>query len=583
MRISPTPLHKVGEQSLRSQKKWDVGITLLLWLAPAAFFGLFYFYPLGAIFLESWKAIGETTFNWSRVLQPLGFTIWQAVLSTVLTLLVGLPAAYLFTHFQFPLKSILRGLTSLPFILPTVVAAAAINSLYGPRGWFNLGWMTITGTNVPPIIIVNTLGAILLAHVFYNTAVVIRVTGSAWEKLDSRLPEAARMLGASSWQSFKEVTFPLLLPSILASTLLVFLFDFTSFGVILLLGGPGFSTLETEVYYQALQRLNLPMASMISLLQLISTIIIGFGYTRLNKNIQIPLMPRIRAANNNRPSSLRQKAGIALLVLGLVILFVLPISALAARSITRLEADRGQRTAVTSGLTIEYYRELFVNRRQSIFYVPPFKAGLNSIIYAAETVVISGILGMLASLALQHKNRVSRTMDALLMLPLGTSAVTLGLGYILVFNRPPLDVRSFPLFIPIAHSLVALPFVIRTIAPALASIPPLLREAAATLGASPARVWREIDWPIIGRSALVAAVFSFTISLGEFGATTFLSRPEMPTLPIAIFRFLSQPGAMNYGQAMSMATLLMLVCLAGILFMERLQIFSFDSASQDRR
>jgi thiamine transport system permease protein len=571
-----------ANQSPLSYFQREAGKTLLLWAAPAVFLGLFYFYPLGAVFWESWKAVGETSFNWVRVLQPLGFTVWQAVLSTILTLIVGLPAAYLFTHFQFPLKSILRGLTTLPFILPTVVAAAAINSLYGPRGWFNLGWMAVSGSDIPPINLVNTLGAILLAHVFYNTAIVIRVTGSAWEKLDSRLPEAARMLGASTWQAFREVTLPLLLPSILASTLLVFLFDFTSFGVILLLGGPGFSTLETEVYYQALQRLNLPMASMISILQLISTILIGIGYARVNKNTQIPLMPRIRAASRNRAVSLRQKVGIAVLVLGLVILFVLPVSALVARSITRLEADRGQRTAVTTGLTVEYYRELFVNRRQSIFYVPPVQAGINSMVYAGETVLISGVLGLLASLALQQKNRISRIMDALLMLPLGTSAVTLGLGYILVFNRPPLDVRSFQLFIPIAHSLVALPFVIRTISPALASIPGSLRQAAATLGASPIQVWREIDWPIIGRSALVAAVFSFTISLGEFGATTFLARPEMPTLPVAIFRFLSQPGALNYGQAMAMATVLMLVCLTGIIFLERMQIFNFDSSSKNQ-
>jgi thiamine transport system permease protein len=577
VKIDPARQHNRRQLTSQAHNNWDVMKTLLLWSAPVVFFGLFYFYPMSALFWESWKAIGESSFSWTRVIQPLGFTIWQAALSTVLTLLVGLPAAYLFTHFQFPLKSILRGLTTLPFILPTVVAAAAINSLYGPRGWFNLGWMAFSGLDIPPINLVNTLGAILLAHVFYNTAVVIRVTGSAWEKLDSRLPEAARMLGASPWQAFREVTFPLLQPSILASTFLVFLFDFTSFGVILLLGGPGFSTLETEVYYQALQRFNLPMASMISILQLISTILIGIGYTRVNKNIQIPLMPRLRMASRNRASSLRQRIGIAFLICGLVILFVLPISALAARSITRLEADRGQRTTVTTGLTMEYYRELFINQRQSIFYVPPIKAGINSLMYAGETVLISGLLGILASLALQQKNRISQVMDALLMLPLGTSAVTLGLGYLLVFNRPPLDVRSFPLFIPIAHSLVALPFVIRTVAPALASIPASLRQAAATLGASPLRVWREIDWPIIARSALVAAVFSFTISLGEFGATTFLSRPEMPTLPIAIFRFLSQPGAMNYGQAMAMATLLMLICLAGILFMERLQIFGFDS------
>jgi len=155
------------------------------------------------------------------------------------------------------------------------------------------------------------------------------------------------------------------------------------------------------------------------------------------------------------------------------------------------------------------------------------------------------------------------------MLPLGASAVTLGLGFIIAFSRPPLDAGSFPWLIPIAHSLVALPFVVRTLQPAIASIPVTLRQGAAVLGASPWRVWREVDLPIVSRAALVGAIFSFTISLGEFGATTFLSRPEFPTLPVAVFRFLSQPGPLNYGQAMAMAALLLLVSALSILALER--------------
>ncbi len=565
---------KTQKRTLLDRK--EIVQTIFFWAAPSAFLLVFYFYPMGAVFWESWMGASSASINWIRVFQPLGFTLWQAALSMLLTLAVGLPSAYLFTHYQFPFKSLLRGLTTLPFILPTVVAAAAINSLYGPRGWFNLGWMAAAQTSTPMINIVNSLGAILLAHVFYNTAVVIRVTGSAWEKLNSRLPEAARMLGASPIQAFRQITFPLLLPSILASAILVFLFDFTSFGVILMLGGPGFSTLETEVYYQALQRLNLPMASIISIIQLICTILIGVGYARINRAVQIPLVPRLQAAGRSRAANFRQRLLFGLLITGLIVLFALPLTALAARSVSRLEAERGQRTAFNTGLTLDYYRELFINRRQSIFYVPPVQAALNSVIYAAETVMISGVLGILASLGLRRRNRITRLMDGILMLPLGTSAVTLGLGYILVFNKPPLDIRSFSLFIPIAHSLVALPFVIRTISPAISSIPESLRQAAATLGAAPFRVWWEIDWPIMARSALVAAIFSFTISLGEFGATTFLARPEKPTLPVAIFRFLSQPGALNYGQAMAMATLLMIVCLLGILSMERMKIFEFE-------
>ncbi len=191
--------------------------------------------------------------------------------------------------------------------------------------------------------------------------------------------------------------------------------------------------------------------------------------------------------------------------------------------------------------------------------------------YAGFTILISLTCGFLAAYALNQRLWVNKLFDPILMLPLGTSAVTLGLGFILVFNKPPLDVRSFPLIMPIAHSLVALPFVIRSILPAIQSIPRPLKHAASVLGASPLRVWQHVDLPIIARAGFVGAVFSFTISLGEFGATSFLARPEFPTIPIAIYRYLSQPGALNYGQALAMATILMFVCGVSIYLMEHFQ------------
>ena len=132
--------------------------------------------------------------------------------------------------------------------------------------------------------------------------------------------------------------------------------------------------------------------------------------------------------------------------------------------------------------------------------------------------------------------------------------------------------RQFPLLVPIAHSLVALPFVVRALQPAIQSIPPNLRQAATVLGASPWRVWWEVDLPIIARAALVSAIFAFTISLGEFGATSFLARPEYPTLPVAIFRFIGQPVALTYGQALAMSPPLLIMCALGILLFERTQL-----------
>jgi thiamine transport system permease protein len=199
---------------------------------------------------------------------------------------------------------------------------------------------------------------------------------------------------------------------------------------------------------------------------------------------------------------------------------------------------------------------------------------LISLTYAGATILLALLLGFPASwsLARREARPINRWMDPLLMLPLGTSAVTLGLGFIVALGNPPLNLRASPLLIPLAHTLVAFPFVVRSLTPALRSIRPQLRQAAAVLGAPPRKVLRHIDLPLIGRAALVAATFAFAISLGEFGATALIARPEFPTLPIAIYRFLSQPGGLNFGQAMALSTILMTVTAGGMLAIERFRI-----------
>lgn len=536
-----------------------------LWFFPLSFLLIFFFYPLLRILAFSLDMSVFTTDNLKLTSDVFLFTLYQAALSTVFTLILGLPSAFLFARFDFPGKSLLRALTAVPFMLPTVVVAAGFNALIGPRGWikllFPLSSFQLTGT----------LTAILLAHVFYNTTIIIRVVGSALAQFDPRLELAARSLGANSHQVWRHVTLPLLRPSLSVALLLVFLFDFTSFGVILLLGGPGFATLEVETYIQALQMLNLPLAGLLSVVQLLSTLVFSVLYTRAVAKTRIQLSPRAARKNAHPPRSLGQKLFVVSLGFLLVAFFILPMLALPLRSVLRLDAARGDRTDVRYGLTGDYYHELFINRRGSLFYVPPVRAALNSLGYAGLTVVLSLLMGFPAAFALAKPGRLERWLDPLLMLPLGASAVTLGLGFIISFSRPPLQFLASPWLIPLAHTMVALPFVIRTLQPALVSIPERLREAASLLGASPFNVWVTVDWPIIWRASLGAATFAFTVSLGEFGATALLSRPEYPTIPIAIYRFLSHPGGLNYGQAMAMATLLMVLATLGILLIERLR------------
>jgi thiamine transport system permease protein len=553
--------------------------TQLLWLLPIAFLLLFFFYPLSSIlglsFEYSQSGLGSAfaeAFGNPRILSVIAFTFWQALLSLLLTLAVGLPAAWIFARFEFPGKKYLRALSAVPFVLPTLVVAAAFSAILGPRGWINLWLMDWFALDNPPIVFMNTFGAILVAHVFYNTTIVLRMLGDFWSRIDQRIEQAAKTLGASSWQVFRQITLPLLMPAILAASLLVFLFDFTSFGVVLILGGPGFSTLEVEIYTQATAFFNLPLAAVLSIIQIGITLTLSIIYSRLSAKLSRPIRLS-KSRGSSRPlRNLRSRAWIRAYLLLLGLFFITPLLGLSARSLTTLETDRQQNNVSTTQFTLSHYQSLF-ERRDDLFFAQPSRALQVSFIYGAATVLLTMLIGLPSAWGLAKRGRswIARIVDPLLMLPIGTSAVTLGLGFIVALDQPPLDLRASPLLVPLAHSLVALPFAVRSLTPALKSIRPEIRQAATVLGANPSQILRNVDLPLVGKAVLVATSFTFSISLGEFGATALIARPEFPTIPTMIFRLLGQPGAAHYGQAMALSTILMLASAGAVLSIEGLR------------
>lgn len=538
-----------------------------LMLVPLAFLALFFFYPLVAVVVESFAPDGQLNLAplaslWREPYfgRALWFTTWQATLSTLVTLALGMPVAFVFARYSFRGKTFLRALTTIPFALPAMVVAAAFTALLGPRGWLNTQLMAWFDMARAPIRLQQTIWLVLLAHAFYNTTVIVRVVGGFWSNLDNRLSEAGRVLGGSRPRVFFEITLPLLLPAVAAAGLLVFLFCFTSFGVILILGGPRFATLEVEIYRQAVALFRLPEASAIALAQIVLTFVVMAVYTRAQARASLPLNLRPAGLSEIRPTTPLHRLLVGLTAAGVLLFLVAPLAALALRSLA-------------PGDPLRYFRELFVNRTSSLFYVPPGIAIRNSVAFALLTTGLALTIGTLtATLMAQGRTRWTILLEPLVLLPLGTSAVTLGFGYLLTMGQPPLNLRASPVLVPIAHTLVAFPFVVRTLLPVMRGVKPDWREAAAVLGASPWRAWREIDLPIVGRALLVAALFAFTVSMGEFGATLLIARPEFPTMPLVIFRLLGQPGALNYGQAMAMSTILMSVCAVAFVLIERFRV-----------
>jgi thiamine transport system permease protein len=519
------------------------GFRALSYGVPLAFLALFFVFPLAAILERGLRSEGELASPLDIVTDPVTrevvwFTAWQAVASTVLTIAVALPAAYVLGRFTFPGRALVRALVVVPFVLPTVVVALAFLALL-PDG-LERGW-----------------AAILVAHAFFNVAVVVRVVGTFWAGLDPRVSEAAATLGAGPWRRLREVTLPLLAPSLAAAAAIVFLFSFTSFGVVLILGGPAYSTIEAEIYNQAVRLFDLRAAAILSLVQLACVALTVWITLRLETRLSVAGHLRSERETLRRPTTRREWAVVAGSLVALGLFLGLPLTVLVERSL-----------AVGDGHGFDAYREL--THPTSALLATPWEAVLNSVVYAAAATAIAVVVGGLAAFAIAGR-RGARVLDGLLMLPLGASAVMLGFGFVIAFDRWPVDFRSAPWIVPVVQALVALPFVVRAVAPTLRAIDDRQREAAALLGASPGRVRREVDLPIVGRALAVAAGFAFAISLGEFGATVFLARPESPTLPVAIFRFLGRPGELNAAQAYALAVILMGVTVVSVVLVERVR------------
>ena len=530
------------------QRRWAA--TLLV--PPVAFLALFFAWPVANIVAEGLRddagwdlsGIGDVVGD-AALRQVAWFTLWQAAASTLLTLLVALPAAHVLARYEFRGRAIVQALVIVPFVLPTVVVGAAFLALLGPSSPIGIDLR-------------GSVWAILLAHAFFNHAVVVRTVGGLWEGLDPRTEEAAQVLGASRWQAFRTVTLPALRPAIVSAAAITFLFSFTSFGVVRILGGSGRSTIEVEIYRQTADLLNLPVASVLALLQLAAVGAMLVVQDRLERR-RASAAVALRPADRHRPRTAGERRWVIGNLVALAVLLGAPLATLVERSFRTGDGGHG----------LAAWRALGDATGGTGLFVTPVEAVANSLRFAVVAMVLAVTLGGLAAVALaRSRGRVARLLDGVLLLPLGVSAVTVGFGFLISLDEP-VDLRASPLLVPIAQAVVALPFVVRTMTPVLRSIDPRLHEAAAVLGASPARAWRAIDLPLARRAVLVAAGFAFAISLGEFGATTVIARADAPTVPVAIARLLGRPGPLNSGQAFALSTVLMVLTAAAVLLVDR--------------
>ncbi len=510
---------------------------------PFAFLSVFYAWPLLTLMAE--VVDGSTivaTLRRPGLAQVLWFTCWQAVVSTACTIAVGLAPAYLIARWDFPGRRVLIALLTVPFLLPTVVVGAAFIALLPDR-------------------LERSAFAVVLAHVFFNVAVVVRVVGGVWSQLPTDLIAAARVLGASPWRATREITLPLLRPALVAAGSIAFLFTFTSFGVVQILGGPARATIEVEVARLATQLGDVGGAAVLSVIQLaLLAAIVGLS-ARTQRRAAVSI--GLRVQTTPRPRTARARAAVFAAAVTTAALVAAPMISLALSSV-----QPGGRWSLVA------WRDLGrpTTRPGADLGVDALGALGASARAAVLATVLAVAIGALAALAIASTRAGGRFLDIGSMLPLGTSAVTIGFGMLITFDHAPVDWRGEPWLVPVGHALVAVPFVVRAALPVLRARPLGWRESAAVLGASPIRAWWEIDVRMLRRPMLVGACFAAAVSFGEFGATTFLSRSGEETLPIAIARLLGRAGDIPRAQASALALVLAAattVVLVGIELLDR--------------
>lgn len=535
-----------------------IGWTLAA-AVPLGFLAVFFVWPATALVARGFIVDGRLTlagfadvFSAPRTWRILGQTLLQGLAGALGSVVLGVPGAYLLYKTRFPGRGLLRALVTVPFVLPTVVVGVAFKTLLAPTG--PLGFLGLDESFV----------AIWAALVFFNYAVVVRTVGSLWARLDPRLGEAARTLGASPLRVLATVTLPALAPAIASAAAIVFLFCAGAYGIVMVLGGVRYSTIETEIWYQTTQVLDLQAAAALAVTQLVVvTAALGVS-SRFAARNTAALKLRSDATAERRWSARRDALATAVTLATIVGVLLLPMANLLVRSFM-----------TTQGWGLRNYELLSTVARGQAVTV--WHATLNSLVTATQAAAIAVALGVCVSLvASRHPRRPGlrrgqRLLESFFMLPLGVSAVTVGFGFLITLNRPPFDLRSSTALIPIAQAIVALPLVVRSLLPVLRAIDPRQLQAAATLGASPARAFTTIELPYVVRGLGLAIGFALAVSLGEFGATSFLARPDEPTLPVLIFRLIGRPGADNYGMAMAASVVLAVVTGGVMALAERLR------------
>ena len=504
----------------------------LLWALPLTFVAVLFYWPVVRVTSIGFSGNWLATLAEPKTLEIIWFTLWQAGVSTFLTLLVAIPGAYLLYRRTFPGQQLIKALITVPFVLPSIVVAVGFAVFRNFHDfWVELGFTFL----------LDPVYWIIAAHVFVNYSIAVRTIGGVWATLDAEVEEAAALDGAGRIKTLFAISLPQLRPAIFSASALVFLFSATSFGIVLVLGGGQVLAIETAIYFAATQFLDLEGAAALVLVQTLITALAFFVGSSLAKGT-IGL-EQVFEEVRKPPVDLRDLPAVlvtAVVVFGLILMPLL---------LVLVEAFQ-----VGDGFGFENFENLATRGARDLLNISVLDAALNSLRNMVVAASIAFALGTIVSWLLVRTSK--KFLDLVFLAPLGVSSVVLGFGFLVSFDAQWFALRSSWLIAPLAQALIALPMVIRLVYPALVSIGREPIDNASLDGASSWQTWRFVESGMIKGVLFTAVGYAAIISVGEFGASSFLAYGSQGTIPTLLFRLISRPGEQNYGMAMAVSAIL---------------------------
>lgn len=528
------------------KRKKQVDFWALTKLAIFLFICLTILYPISTVIIRSiTNSEGKLTianfvkfFTTKYYLDVLKNSLFVSTVTTLLSLVLGVFMAYVMTRYDIKGKKLINILVILSLMSPPFIGAYAWIMLFGRSGFVTVLVKSWFGITLPTIYgkwgIVSVFTMKMYPYVYLFTS-------GAMGSIDASLEEAAENLGASKWSRLKDITIPVVMPSILAGAVMVFTSCISDFGTPMLIG-QNYKVLATLVYEQYMSEIGTSsnFAAAVSMVVIaMSALILILQNLYINqRNYNMSALRPPQTVHLNPGSR------IAVLIPAILILFVSMLPQIVV-IVTSFRNCNGP--YFVDGWSLDSYRTIFTRMIRSI---------KNTYVFSIYAIIIMIIFGSLAAyVTVRKRSALTHVIDVVLMFPYVIPGAIMGLSYIVAFNRRPFFLAGTALIMILSYSVRKIPYTVRSASGFLRQMDPFVEEASINLGVSPGKTFFKITLPMMLPGVISGAILSWIETINELSSSIMLYSGKTSTIAVAIY---NEVARNSFGTAAAMATILTL-------------------------